>query len=309
MSCCVTIKTKKAKNVLSTSFETGGEYIIASDPIVEKGVVWGDSPEPTISGTNKKIAGDGKSSFDATLTGLIPSSVYFVRAYATTLCGTVYGAEIQVTTGNVATTDGCVYSSYSIPPNGSFVLPAGYEIVSATNKTYLVNTCGVQIPEDKFKCFGMYPFQANNQDAEGWSAYTENVTYEGLIINDVKYPFSSPVYHEADDEAGYTTAMNNVIDEIKQLPIYLQGLISSVTLCETNEGSDGGQKRGLGAIIGIKGLSSNLTNARMYATFAPDGDDKDYSTELQYPIYTKQQMYDNFAITTCNCPEEELITT
>jgi hypothetical protein len=307
MGCGVVIHTKKITSIEPTSVITGGEDIINADPILEKGIVWGTKPDLTIYNGTKLIDSDGSKDFSLIITGLIPSNVYYARAYATTLCCTTYGEEREFTTTSMAQDAGCLYVSYSIPAKASFVVPAGYEIVSVTDKTFLVSNCATDFTVDKFRCFGLYPFQGNNAGTPQ-TIYTKFISYEGLIINDIKYPFDTPIDHEASSEPSYTTAMNAVIDAIKTLGPYLQGLISDVSLCEVNEGDDGGYSRGVGAIIAIKGLANALTDARLYGKFPPQGDDKDYETEIQYPIYTKQQMFDNFGITTCNCPEEEITT-
>jgi len=65
--------------------------------VTTRGVCWGTSANPTISG-NKTSDGTGKGSFTSTLSGLEPSTEYFVRAYATNSAGTSYGNEVSFTT-------------------------------------------------------------------------------------------------------------------------------------------------------------------------------------------------------------------
>jgi hypothetical protein len=67
-------------------------------PLIEQGMVWSTSSEPTISLSTKTIANAGIGKFNSTLTELSPSTVYYVRAYATNELGTAYGNEVTFTT-------------------------------------------------------------------------------------------------------------------------------------------------------------------------------------------------------------------
>lgn len=93
---------------LSTTAITGTTYYAAASSggnitsdggsaVTARGVCWSTSPTPTIA-NSKTSDGTGTGSYGSTLTGLTPSKLYFVRAYATTTPGTVYGNEISFTT-------------------------------------------------------------------------------------------------------------------------------------------------------------------------------------------------------------------
>ena len=60
--------------------------------IIEKGICWGISSNPTTSDSKTKD-GSGSANFSSRLTGLQESTRYYVRAYATNLKGTSYGNE------------------------------------------------------------------------------------------------------------------------------------------------------------------------------------------------------------------------
>lgn len=64
--------------------------------ITARGVCWSTSSNPTTS-NEKTIDGTGIGSFTSILTGLIPYSIYYVRAYATNNAGTSYGNEVSIT--------------------------------------------------------------------------------------------------------------------------------------------------------------------------------------------------------------------
>ncbi len=92
------VSTTTVSNVTATSVTTGGD--VAQDggsPVTALGVAYGTSSSPTTSGT---ITNDGTGTgvFTSTLTGLTPSTTYYVRAYATNSVGTAYGNEVTFTT-------------------------------------------------------------------------------------------------------------------------------------------------------------------------------------------------------------------
>lgn len=97
------LTTTTVTDITLVSASSGG--IITNDggsEIYTKGIVWNTAPSPTTSLTTKSIDGSGIGSFSSSVTKLVPSSNYFVRAYAINSVGTGYGNEIIFTT-NTAT--------------------------------------------------------------------------------------------------------------------------------------------------------------------------------------------------------------
>jgi hypothetical protein len=85
--------TVLANAATTTGFSSGGT--ISSDAgssITERGVCYGTSANPTISGT-KTSNGTGTGSFTSTITGLTTNTVYYYRSFATNANGTAYGTE------------------------------------------------------------------------------------------------------------------------------------------------------------------------------------------------------------------------
>jgi uncharacterized protein (TIGR02145 family) len=66
-------------------------------PIIQKGVCWSSSPNPTIS-DNYTNDGTGAESFSSQLSELSSSTTYYVRAYASNSEATVYGEQKVFTT-------------------------------------------------------------------------------------------------------------------------------------------------------------------------------------------------------------------
>jgi hypothetical protein len=84
------------------------------DPLTAMGIVWDVSPNPTVTtnlGITSEFLGIGYYQ-TSTITGIVQSTTYYVRAYATNGVGTAYGAEFSFTPGVLAiptvTTDAVV---------------------------------------------------------------------------------------------------------------------------------------------------------------------------------------------------------
>lgn len=91
----ISVTTSPVKNISMTLAFGGGE--ISGDhglSITARGVCWSLSPAPTLSDDHTVDEG-GNGSFTSTLSGLAASEIYYVRAYATSPEGTVYGEEVE----------------------------------------------------------------------------------------------------------------------------------------------------------------------------------------------------------------------
>ena len=73
-----------------TVTDDGGDYVTA------RGVCWSTIPSPTIN-DNHTTNGSGMGNFTSNLSDLAPSTLYYVRAYATNSIGTSYGEERSFT--------------------------------------------------------------------------------------------------------------------------------------------------------------------------------------------------------------------
>ncbi|MDW7691759.1 hypothetical protein R9C00_16560 [Flammeovirgaceae bacterium SG7u.111] len=94
-----TLATLGANNVMQTSASSGG--LISDDGgglIIERGICWSTSQNPTIDLSTKSSDGEGGGSFTSQLTNLTAGTTYFIRAYATNSAGTAYGNEVSFET-------------------------------------------------------------------------------------------------------------------------------------------------------------------------------------------------------------------
>lgn len=99
--------------------------------VTSRGVCWSMSPEPTISNLHSND-GSGTGTFVSFITGLQPSTTYYVRAYATNANGTVYGEQRVVSTPSglptVTTTAATSVTANSAVCGGNVTGDGGYTV-------------------------------------------------------------------------------------------------------------------------------------------------------------------------------------
>ncbi len=90
--------TSNMSQITHNSAQSGGT--ISTDggaTITQRGVCWSSTPLPTITNSRTQN-GTGTGTFTSNLTGLTPSTQYYIRAYATNSAGTAYGQQQTFTT-------------------------------------------------------------------------------------------------------------------------------------------------------------------------------------------------------------------
>ncbi|UOQ67880.1 cellulose binding domain-containing protein [Hymenobacter volaticus] len=96
-----TVSTAALTNVAPTSATTGGTIEPdGGSAVTARGVVWAKTPNPVL-GALKTTDGAGAGTFASSITGLVPGTTYYVRAYATNGAGTTYGEEFTLTSVEV----------------------------------------------------------------------------------------------------------------------------------------------------------------------------------------------------------------
>lgn len=108
-----TLITSEISGITINTAVSGGEITSdGDDDILEKGVCWNTSTEPTIEDSRSKD-GKGSGSFTSVVINLQPATTYAVRAYATNSVGTAYGEELIFST-KIGDVDGNEYSIVKI---------------------------------------------------------------------------------------------------------------------------------------------------------------------------------------------------
>jgi uncharacterized protein (TIGR02145 family) len=91
--------SKKTANCGGNISDNGGTAI------TERGICWSTSPNPTTALSTKTTKSSDIGPFSDTMTNLNASTTYYVRAYATNMVGTVYGAELSFKTADLVIGD------------------------------------------------------------------------------------------------------------------------------------------------------------------------------------------------------------
>jgi uncharacterized protein (TIGR02145 family) len=87
------VTTAEVSDTTQTTATCGGEVISdGGTPVTSRGVCWSTSQNPTIEDSHT-VDGNGLGEFISYLTGLTPSTQYYVRAYAINSAGISYGNE------------------------------------------------------------------------------------------------------------------------------------------------------------------------------------------------------------------------
>ena len=96
------IKTVEFSNVTQTKADVSGNVITDNGSnIIERGICYGTTNNPTISGLKKIFDMQDNyylGFYSCTLDNLSPSTTYYARAYATNSYGTAYGENVSFTT-------------------------------------------------------------------------------------------------------------------------------------------------------------------------------------------------------------------
>ena len=104
----LTVSTAEVTNITGTFAQCGGTVTGGGQGVTARGLCWNMSGTPTVEDSHT-CEGRGEGSFSSMMDNLTESNYYYVRAYATTAEGTVYGNErsfyaqnvVYVTTANV----------------------------------------------------------------------------------------------------------------------------------------------------------------------------------------------------------------
>lgn len=114
------LSTTPASNITTTTATSGG--VIADDggaTITANGVCWGKTENPTIEGL-KTTESVSSGQFVSNLTGLDAGTTYHVRAFATNVVGTSYGADMTFLTLGQAPS-GLTQTPTNITPTGAIL--------------------------------------------------------------------------------------------------------------------------------------------------------------------------------------------
>jgi hypothetical protein len=140
-----TVTTTAITGIGATTATGGGN--VTSDggaPISANGVCWSTSTGPTVALTTKTVDGAATGPFISNITGLAVGTTYHVRAYATNIAGTSYGAEVSFTTSSptipILTTDLISAAGGTVATSGGNITSDGGSAVTARGVCWNTST-------------------------------------------------------------------------------------------------------------------------------------------------------------------------
>ncbi len=126
------LTTTAVTSVTTTTASTGGK--ISSDggaSVTARGVCWSTIQNPTVTDSHTED-GSGTGSFISSLTGLIPGTTYYIRAFATNIAGTAYGNELSFKTTeivpSVTTIEVTSITAYTASSGGNITFDGGASV-------------------------------------------------------------------------------------------------------------------------------------------------------------------------------------
>jgi len=172
-----TLTTTAISSITTTSAASGGT--ITDDggaAVTARGVCWNTAGTPTIADATSSD-GAGIGAFSSSLSSLLPNTVYYVRAYATTSNGTAYGNQISFTTSQnisapTVTTSAVTGVGQTTASSGGTVTSDGNATVTARGVCW--NTTGSPTTAD-----------SKTTDGTGTGAFTSAIS--GLTASTAYY--------------------------------------------------------------------------------------------------------------------------
>lgn len=133
-----TVSTTPITNIYASTASSGVDVTgDGGSAVTAAGICWSTTPGPDIAlpTTTSTFAGSGIGNFASNLFGLLPTTTYYVRAYATNANGTSYGSELSFTTSSasapIITTDPVINLIGSLAEGGGTLTSDGGSALSA----------------------------------------------------------------------------------------------------------------------------------------------------------------------------------
>ncbi|MFT3751684.1 MAG: hypothetical protein QM800_02020 [Paludibacter sp.] len=288
-----TVTTASITNVAAGSATSGGN--VTNDggaPVLARGVCWSTSANPTIA-DSKTTDGTGTGGFVSNLSGLASGTLYYVRAYATTVAGTAYGSQVSFTTTAIATAP-LVSTDIVISVSGTEASGGGEVISDGGSAVTAYGLCWNTSPS---------PTTANSKtnDGTGIGVFASSLT--GLTPG-------ATYYVRAYATNGINTSYGNEVSFVSGLPTVVAdgtaitsvGSLASVYSYVSNDGGDPVTQSGICwstttgptiagshsansiAQVNFYGELSNLTVGTTYyvRAYAANGAGLAYSNEVSF---------------------------
>lgn len=127
-SAAIFLSVKEVLNLITESILNIGQTSVSakgylgyteSTDVTQYGFVWDTIPNPSIDLPSKVELGASPTEgfFISPITGLMPDKKYYLRSFATSSLGTVYGNSLAFNTQTIVSVNGISYESFEIYPN------------------------------------------------------------------------------------------------------------------------------------------------------------------------------------------------
>ncbi len=198
------LTTAEVSAITATRATAGGNITNVGTPAyTERGVCYATTTAPTTAASKVSVAGTGTGAFTADLTGLTANTKYYVRAYAVSSSGTVYGTEVSFTTADDT-------------PSVSELTTAKVSAITTTTATTGGNIPSTFTYTERGVCFGITTDPTIHDQkvvvaGTGTGAFTANLT---SLIPNTKYYVRAYTLNGGDvfygNEVSFTTQNENI---------------------------------------------------------------------------------------------------
>ena len=292
------VTTNPVTNISSNSALCGGNCSDGGTLIIQRGVCWSTSVDPTIN-DNKTSDGSGSGAFSSNLTSLSAYTTYHVRAYATNNTGTTYGNDTSFSTTIITTTAVTNIMAQSATSGGT-ISGDGGNAITAKGVCWNIITAPTIGNYKTSDGTGIATFTSNLTNLTGNTMYYVRAYYTNSLGtfygNEVTFVSSSviPVVTTGDTlNVTKTTAqiVNNNVTNDGGCTVINRGLCWGTAANPIISGSKTTDGSGLGLFTSsFAGLTQNTTyHVRAYATNCAGtgyGSDVSFVTKGTMPTVT-----------------------
>ena len=247
------VSTTPLSSITSSTAMSGGNVVIYGGvTVIARGVCWSTAQNPTIA-NSKTTDGAGSGTFTSSLTGCIPGTTYYVRAYATTSFGTVYGNELILQL-NPSQSPYFNYFRYSdVQTAGMY----SYQLVDPVSKVIINNVGTVTVAYATWSPFANFTFKYDITKRELSSTITKVEILNGATVLDTRLDGLATGSFFIPKSSSYTNLTVKVTDGYSNVaslslntnftaPLGVQ--ISSVRLSSSSGGSALSTSEGTGSV-------------------------------------------------------------
>lgn len=223
-----TVITNTVSSITSSSAVCGGGVSYTGEAtIVNRGVCWSTSPNPTIN-DNSTFDGNGIGSFTSNIIGLTPGTTYYVKAYATS-SASITGYGEQVIFNTLATIPSVTTSMVSNITDNSAT--CGGNVTSDGGTT--VTSRGICWSTNQNPTIG----DNHTTDGSGIGAFTSSIT--GLVPNTTYY-VRAYATNSVGTSYGEQKSFITIITPPTVLTLNVSNITATSATCGGNVTSDGG---------------------------------------------------------------------